>query len=148
MEKQDVKEVELFDLADTEDMTEAEIQLRRNGVPLPIFVKMAGPEHPKRKNYMLAKNRKTIRQLQKTGKMDLGDPVENEAEENDLLADCTLGWRTASGEAFLLLAGERLACTRDNVRKIIGDAKRAWFRKALKEAFDDNEAFIKVSAGD
>lgn len=131
---------EVFDLATVEDVESAEIQLKRNGQPLPIFVTMAGPEHSKRKRFAFDKQRKVRKQLAKTGKMEFGDPVEDEAEENGLLADCVLSWR---GVAF---NGETLPCTKDNVTRLLYDKKRAWFRKAIKEAFDDAEAFTRVSA--
>ena len=133
-------EVELFDLASVEDVETAEVQLKRNGQPMPIFVTLAGPEHPKRKRFAFEKQRKLRKQLAKTGKMEFGDPAEDEAEENDLLADCVLGWR---GVAF---NGQALPCNRDNLYRLLHDKKRAWFRKALKEAFEDAEAFTQVSA--
>lgn len=133
-------EAELFDLSTVEDVESAEVQLKRNGQPLPIFVTIAGPEHPKRKRFAFEKQRKIRKQLAKTGKMEFGDPAEDEAEENDLLTDCILGWR---GVAF---EGKPLPCNRDNVTKLLYDKKRAWFRKAIKEAFDDQEAFTRVSA--
>lgn len=132
-------QVEGFDLATVEDVESAEVQLKRNGQPLPIFVTMAGPEHPKRKRFAFDKQRKIRKQLAKTGKMEFGDPAEDEGEENDLLADCVLAWR---GVVF---NGEAVACNRDNVMRLLYDKKRAWFRKAIKEAFEDNEAFTKVS---
>lgn len=131
--------VEPFDLADMEDVEAAEIQLKRNGTPLPIFVTLLGPESQKRKAYLFAQQRKVQRQLAKTGKVDFGDPQEREGEETDLLVDCVIGWR---GVVF---NGAELACTKDNVRQLLTDKKRAWFRRAVKEAFEDNEAFIRVS---
>lgn len=132
---------DVFDLATVEDVESAEIQLKRNGQPLPIFVTMAGPEHSKRKRFAFDKQRKVRKQLAKTGKMEFGDPVDDEAEENDLLADCVLAWR---GVVF---NGETLPCTKDNVTRLLYDKKRAWFRKAIKDAFDDAEAFTRVSVG-
>ena len=130
-----------FDLATVEDVETAEVQLKRNGQPLPIFVTLAGPEHPKRKRFAFEKQRKIRKQLAKTGKMELGDPAEDEAEENDLLADCVLGWR---GVVF---NGEALPCNKDNLYRLLNDKKRAWFRKAIREAFEDAEAFTRVSVG-
>lgn len=131
---------EMFDLSTVEDVESAEVQIKRNGQPLPIFVTIAGPEHPKRKRFAFEKQRKIRKQLAKTGKMEFGDPIEDEAEENDLLADCILSWR---GVAF---EGKPLECNRDNVNRLLYDKKRAWFRKAIKEAFEDAEAFTRVSA--
>lgn len=133
--------VDVFDVSAIEDMEEAEVQLKRGGQPLPIFVTLAGPEHPKRKRFLFEKQRRIRKQLAKTGKVEFNDPLEDEQEENDLIADCTLAWR---GVVF---NGETLPCTRENVKRLLEDKKRAWFRRAMKEAFDDQEAFTKTSAG-
>ncbi|MCE2915918.1 MAG: hypothetical protein LW768_10280 [Rubrivivax sp.] len=131
---------QVFDLASLEDITEAEIQLKRESQPLPIWVTMAGPEHPKRKQFVFAKQRRMRQQLAKTGKVELQDPAEDEADEVDLLATCVLAWR---GVVF---NGKPLDCNRANVLAVLSDPKRAWFRKALKAAFDDAEAFTVASA--
>lgn len=136
-----VPPMETFDLADMEDVEAAEIQLKRNGTPLPIWVTVLGPESQKRKSYVFAQQRKVQRQLAKTGKVEFGDPQERELEETDLLVDCVIGWK---GVVF---NGAELPCTKDNVRQLLTDKKRAWFRRAVKDAFEDNEAFIKVSVG-
>jgi hypothetical protein len=144
----------IFDLSSAEDMESAEIQLKRNGVPLPIFVTLAGPEHGKRKQFALAKQRRARRELAKTGKLQFNDPIEDEAEQKDLLADCTLSWRTEYKGAdnkvqsvpFVLFDGKQYDASRDSVLALLDDPKRAWFRRAMQEAFDDGEAFIKVSA--
>lgn len=131
---------DVFDIADLEDIAEAEVQLKRGTEPLPIFVTLAGPEHPKRKAFLFAKQRKMRQQLAKTGKLEFADPAEDELDEIDLLATCVLGWR---GVVF---KGKPLECNRTNVQELLSDPKRAWFRRAVKAAFDDNEAFIAASA--
>lgn len=131
---------EAFDLADTEDVSEAEVQLKRNGAPIPVWVTMAGPEHPKRKAFAYSKQRKMRKQLAKTGKVEFNDPTEDESEEIDLLGTCLMGWR---GVVF---SGVTLDCTKDNIAKLLSDPKRAWFRRSVREAFDDGEVFIKSSA--
>lgn len=131
--------LEAFDLADMEDVEAAEIQLKRNGAPLPIYVTLLGPESQKRRSYVFSQQRKIQRQLAKSGKVEFGDPQEREAEETELLVDCVIGWR---GVVF---NHAELSCTKENVRQLLNDKKRAWFRRAVKEAFEDNEAFIKVS---
>lgn len=139
MTPQDNRPAIEFDIADTEDVQTAEVQLKRNGAPLPVFVTLAGPEHPSRKAFAMAKQRKMRKQLSRSGKVEFNDPTEDEAEETDLLTSCVLGWR---GVVF---SGETLDCTKANIGKLMTDPKRAWFRKSVKEAFDDGEVFIKTS---
>lgn len=129
-----------FDLATLEDITEAEVQLKRDTQLLPIWVTLAGPEHPKRKAFVFAKQRKMRQQLSRTGKIELQDPAEDEQDEVELLAACVLSWRG------VVLNGKPLDCNKANVMAVLGDPKRAWFRRAVKTAFDDNEAFIAASA--
>jgi hypothetical protein len=129
-----------FDIASLEDIAEAEIQLKRGTEPLPIWVTLAGPEHPKRKAFLFGKQRRMRQQLAKTGKLEFSDPAEDEGEEAELLATCVLAWR---GVVF---SGVPLVCTRPNIEMLLSDPKRAWFRKCVKTAFDDNEAFIAASA--
>jgi hypothetical protein len=129
-----------FDLSSLEDITEAEVQLKRGSEPLPIWVTLAGPEHQKRKQIVFAKQRRMRQQLAKTGKLELADPAEDEADEVEMLAACVLGWRG------VVLDGKPLECTRANVAAVLADPKRAWFRRCVKEAFDDAELFIRASA--
>ena len=129
-----------FDLATLEDITEAEVQLKRESQLLPIWVTLAGPEHPKRKAFVFAKQRRLRQQLAKTGKVEFQDPAEDEQDEVELLATCVLGWRG------VLWKGQPVECTKANVQAYLGNPKLAWFRRAVKTAFDDNEAFIAASA--
>lgn len=131
---------EVFDLATVEDVDHAEVQLKRAGQPLPIFITMAGPEHAKRKAHAMSKQRKLRKQLSRTGKVDFGDPADDEAEETGHLADSILAWR---GVVF---SGAAMECTRPNVLQLLTDPKRAWFRRAVREVFEDAEAFITASA--
>ena len=129
-----------FDIDQLEDIQEAEVQLKRGSEPLPIWVRLAGPEHPKRKGFMFAKQRRMRQSLSKTGKIEFQDPAEDEAEEIELLATCVLGWRN------VVRAGKPLECNRANVEALLSDPKRAWFRRSVKAAFEDAEAFIVASA--
>lgn len=134
-----------FDICDTRDLESAEIQLKRNGIPLPIFVTMAGPEHPLRKRFVLDKQRKARKALARSGKFEFADPSDEEAEQLDLISRCTLKWRTGD-EQGVVLGGERLDCTPGNVIKAISAPERAWLRRSMQDAFDDGEAFISTSA--
>lgn len=144
----------IFDLGTVEDVTTTEIQLKRNNIPLPIFVTFAGPEHGTRKMFALKKQRAARAQLAKSGQLSFNDPTEDEEEANGLMAQCAFGWRTEVKEAdgtktshpFVVFNGEQFPCDAGSINRLISDPKRAWFRKSLKDAFDDGEAFIKVSA--
>lgn len=129
-----------FDLADYEDVQSAEIHLKKGGEPIPVYVTVAGPEHPKRKAHLFATMRKKRAEIFKAGKLIASDPAEDESDDLDTLCLCVLGWRG------VVLNGQALACTAENVRAVLTDPKRAWFRKAVKSAVEDTEAFTVASA--
>ena len=131
----------LFDVDSINDITTAEINLKVNGQPLPgVFVTLAGPEHKTRKQYALDRARRMRKQLARTGKLELDDPVDEQEDETAHLAACVLAWRGIGK------AGAALECTRENVVALLNDPAKGWFRRSVKEAFDDVENFIKRSA--
>lgn len=130
-----------LDLSLLEDLTEAEIQLKRNGKELPVFVTLAGPEHPLRKALAYAAQKKSREAFMASGmKLTASDPAQEDADLTETLIRCVLGWR---GVAF---EGAPLQFSPEAVRRVLTDPKRAWFRAAVSEAFNDREAFIKTSA--
>lgn len=132
---------ELFDVDSIADIGSAEINLKVNGQPLPgVFVTIAGPEHKIRKKYALDKARRMRKQLARTGKLELDDPVDEQADETEHLADCVLAWRGIAKR------GVPLECNRANVVALLDDPSKGWFRKAIKEAYEDAENFIARSA--
>jgi hypothetical protein len=131
----------LFDVDSIADIGSAEVNLKFNGQPLPgVFVTLAGPEHKVRKSYALDKARRMRKQLARTGKLELDDPVDEAEEETAHLAACVLAWRG------LGKGGQPIECTKDNVLALLNDPAKGWFRKAVKEAYEDVENFIKRSA--
>ncbi len=105
-------------------------------------VELAGPEHPKRKAILFARQRKVRNVLQRTGKLELADPQDEEQDDLEMLVQCTLAW---SAE-FVDDDGKALACTAENVRKEFGAEGNGWLRRQLKRAADETERFIKSSA--
>lgn len=131
----------MFNLSEFQDTDSAEITIKHpaTGAPTEATVTIAGPEHPKRKAIVFDKQRKMRRQLTKTGKLEFTDPAEEEVEETDLLAACTLGW---SGIA---VDGKEIPFSREAAAKLYADASLRWFRAQIKAALDERELFIKPS---
>lgn len=130
---------QLFDIATVEDAHEAEVQLKRNGVPMPLFVTMAGPEHQIRKAAQFARTRR-MRKAMMSGKQAFSDPVEEVGEEDEQIAQAVSGWRG------FVLNGQSLTFSREALLSLLRDPKRQWLRKAMVEAYNDAEAFIVASA--
>jgi hypothetical protein len=77
---------------------EVTIELKdpRNGEPLGAFVRLAGPEHPKRKAIVFANQRRTRARIQKAGRFELTDPEEDEQQSIDLAGSRTMTGRLRS----------------------------------------------------
>lgn len=130
----------LFDVDSIADIGTAELPLKVNGQPLPgVFVTLAGPEHKIRKAFAMDKARRMRKQLSRTGKIELDDPVEEQEDETQHMASCVLGWRG------IARGGKPLECTKENVLALMSDPGKGWFRRAIKEAYEDVENFIKRS---
>lgn len=130
-----------FDVADYEDVTSADVTIKdpSTGAPTALVITLAGPEHPARKKLSFDKQRRMRAQLQKTGKLQLGDPEEDEAEELEQLAAFTLGWRgLRSGGADVPFSAEA-------ARTLYASPKRRWLRDQVKAALDEREHFIRRS---
>ena len=102
-------------------------------------VTIAGPEHPVRKAIVFGRMRAARKEFEKTGAIHVTDPVDDEADETDLMARCTLGWNLTAG-------GVPIEFTLDAARAIYGDPKRRWLRGQVKVGLDQLDLFISGSA--
>lgn len=104
-------------------------------------VTLAGPEHPKRKALLFARQRRMRAALARTGKIDLPDPADEEQDKIDMLVTCTLGW-----DGFCEEDGKPLPCTPDNARKVYSAPGHGWLRALLEAALEERDRFIVSSA--
>lgn len=109
------------------------------GNPTGMVVELAGPEHPKRKGIEFAHQRKIRAGLQKTGKLELGDPADDELDSIDKLASCTLSW-----EGYVDEDDKPITCTTAEAQKAYSD--EPWMRNQLLDALNERQRFIKRSA--
>lgn len=133
--------MDTFDLDAFEDVSAGEYTVKHpeTNQPTPIVMMLAGPEHPNRKKIAFAHQRRLRKVLQQTGKLQLADPEEEEAEEVDMLVACTLNWRGIS------VSGKELAFSAEAARQLYNDPKRRWLRDQIKAAINEREHFIKRS---
>ena len=131
----DPQPVEVFDLTAFEDTTTADVRIKNptTGAPTPMVVNLAGPEHPDRKRITFAKQRRLRAGLAKTGKLQVGDPEDDEAEELDLLVACTLGWQ-----------GAPMQFSPKAARDLYSDPKRRWLRDQVQTALQERELFTRA----
>ena len=109
------------------------------GEPSATTVTIAGPEHPVRKAIVFGRMRAARKQFEKTGAISMTDPVDDEADESDLMARCTLGWNLTAG-------GVPVEFNLDVARKVYSDPQRRWLRNQIKTGLDQLELFISGSA--
>lgn len=131
-----------FDISGFEDVQSAELAIKdpNTGAPTPLVLTLAGPEHPARKRDDFARARRMRQDLMKTGKVQLADPEEEEADATDKIADYTLGWRG------LVINGQAVEYSRAAAVALYSDPKCRWLRDQVKAALDERERFIKRSA--
>lgn len=110
------------------------------GAPSATTITIAGPEHTTRKALVFARMRAARKEFEKTGSININDPVDDEQAETDLIARCTLGW---SG---VKLKGLEVAHSVDAARALFTDPKYRWLRNQVKVAMDQLELFIAGSA--
>lgn len=129
--------IEVFDFTAYEDVTSADVRIKNpaTGAPTPMVVTLAGPEHPDRKRLTFARQRRMRAALAKTGKLQVGDPEDDEADELELLTACTLGW-----------TGAPMPYTAAAARTLYADPKRRWLRDQVQAALNERELFTRSSA--
>lgn len=134
--------VDSFDIDDFEDLSQADVTIKNpvTGAPTGVVITLAGPEHPARKRILFDRQRRLRAGLQKTGRLQLGDPEDDEQDELDMLIAATLGW---SG---VRRGGADVPCSAQAARDLYADPKRRWLRDQVKTALDEREAFIQRSA--
>lgn len=103
-------------------------------------ITIAGPEHPTRKAQVFSRMRQRRAELERTGRLTVPDPEDDDTDEAALLATCTLGW------AGLAVAGQPLAYSAEAARALYADPRRRWVRDQVRAALDQRELFIGSSA--
>lgn len=132
----------MFDIAKIHDVTSAPVEIKNpsTGESIGVTITVAGPEHPQRKAIEFAKQRKLRAQLQKTGKIELGDPADDELDTIETLAICTLAWSGVTE------GGVDVPCTKEAALKLYSTDGLAWLRAQVLAAMGERERFIQTSA--
>jgi hypothetical protein len=121
------------------DLLSVDVEVKdENGNPTGMVVTLAGPEHQTRKNFEFAQQRKMRNALQKTGKIELADPLDDELDGIEKLALCSLGWKDYVDDE-----GKQIPFSPTEAQKAYTD--EPWMRKFLLKALNENERFIKSS---
>ncbi|MFZ6755757.1 hypothetical protein ACO0K9_00940 [Undibacterium sp. Ji50W] len=132
-----------FKINSIKDAQTADVELKHpeTGAPLDATVTLMGPEHPSRKALEFARQRELRKGLQKTGKVQFGDPVEDEQDAIDELVAITTGWSGICNDD-----GSAIAFSAQAARDLYTKEDLGWLRTQLFTAKNERERFIKSSA--
>lgn len=132
-----------YNLKTVRDAASADVEIKdpETGAPTGVLFTLAGPEHPKRKSIELTRQRRLRAALQKTGKLELDDPAEDEQTNIDTITASVLGWSGYEDDA-----GVPVPFNAANVGEIVADPDHGWLRVQLLAALGERERFIKRSA--
>lgn len=120
----------------------AQVEIKdEEGAPTGVFFELAGPTHPKRKQIQLANQRRLQQQLQKTGKVQLDDPIEQESQQKENLAEFTLGWSGLTDDS-----GADIPFSKAKALELYENDDYAWIVDQLQAALSEKERFMKRSA--
>lgn len=131
-----------FNLKRISDAPSAVVEIKdpETNAPLGVTFVLAGPEHPKRKQIEFDRQRRLRAVMNKTGKIELGDPEEDDQEGRQNLAACILGWN-----GYVDDKGEPVAYSAEAAKALVNDPDMGWLRVQLNTALQERERFIKRS---
>lgn len=131
----------MFDINTVTESQSADIEITHpvTREPLGATITLAGPEHPKRKALRFQLQRRVRAQLAKSGRATQRDPEQDEEENIQLLAQCTLGWKGIADNGVEIPFSEAAAVD------LYGRPEMGWLREQLVAALDERENFIRGS---
>ncbi len=131
-----------FNLKSIKQVFSAEVQIKDpNGEPLGVTFELAGPEHPDRKRITFAQSRKFMKAYAKTGRAEMPEPEDAEAQKKENLAAFTLGWKGLIDDK-----GVSIPFSKQAALDLYQDPEMAWLVDQLDTALGDKELFITRSA--
>lgn len=132
----------ILDISTINELAEADVEIKHpvTGAPTGAMVTLAGPEHPKRKQLIFTRTRRLRAKFQKSGKVQLDDPEDEEADGVSYLAACTLGW------IGIAEGGREIPFSTQAAADLY--ARVSWLKAQVAAALEERENFIAASAQD
>lgn len=133
------------------DSAEVEITNPLTGAGVNAFVTLAGPENERRKAWEFGRQRKVRADIQRTGKLAVTDPEEDELDQIEVLLQCVLDWRGFAEDDVkqadgTVVPGAPIPFSKEAARQLFQNKDYAWLRGQLMGRLRDRDLFIKVSA--
>lgn len=134
----------MFDLSSVEEVGTADIQILHpvTGEPTGAIVTVMGPEHPERRKIQFALQRRLRAAFAKKGRLDVSDPEEEAAEDNERLASFTVGWEGIARD------GKPLEFSRQAAIDLYSRPEAAWLKRQVQAGLGNIENFIRTSGSD
>lgn len=128
-----------------EDLEQAEFEVMHpvTDEPTGLFITLAGPEHPKRKEISMNLTRAVRASVEKRmagrgrGGAAMTDPKDDAEEQLKRLAECTLGWRRNDDKPFVPWSHKA-------AEELYRNPKSQWIVRQVLARFNDLELFIKA----
>ena len=132
-----------FNLKSIRQVSSAKIQVKdpATGDPTGVIFEMAGPEHPDRKRITFAQSRKFLRSYAKTGRAEMPEPEDAEAQKKENLAAFTLGWTGLIDDT-----GAPVVFSKAAALELYNNPEMGWLVDQLDSALGEKELFITRSA--
>jgi len=131
-----------FNLKSIKTLEVFEVEIKDDeGNATGVFFTLASPNHPIRKQMQLSINRKLIAHANKTGKVELPDPEDAEADKIKNLAQSTLGWR-----GYVNDEGEDVPFSLQAATDLYKAPEMSWLVDQIDNALVDKALFTKRSA--
>jgi hypothetical protein len=131
-----------FNLKSIKTLEVFEVEIKDDeGNATGVFFTLASPNHPIRKQMQLSINRKLIAHANKTGKVELPDPEDAEADKIKNLAQSTLGWR-----GYVNDEGEDVPFSLQAATDLYKAPEMSWLVDQIDNALVDKTLFTKRSA--
>lgn len=131
----------MTNIRNIKSIASASVQVKdETGAPTGVFFELAGPTHPKRKAIGFAVARKAQAQYQKSGKLTLDDPVEQQLQAQENMAALTLGWTGFTDDA-----GQPVPYSTAAALALFSNDDYAWLLEQMQVALNEKERFMQRS---
>lgn len=131
-----------FNLRNIKTVSSFELSIKdTEGNPTGVTFTLAGPTHPVRKAAEMARSRKVIQSVNKTGRVTMPDPAEAEASKPKDLAALTLGWSGFTDEH-----GTPIPFSQKEAEALYADPEMQWLVDQVDEALGNKALFTKSAS--
>ena len=120
---------------------EVEILHPKTHTPIGVYIKILGTDSETYRR-VTRKNQNRRLEIAKRGRMNIQTAEEIEFETVNILAECTVSWRTDNDPRLELEPGKMFDCTLENARKLYSDPGFTWLKDQINQEGGDRSNFL------